>query len=67
MMRSNAAIASVFNASNTPAAIHSSRRARNVVSDTRWSRIASMSTHELPVVRRINSPQKQTRSGTRGR
>ena len=52
MIRSNAASASFFNASNTPAAIHSSRPARNVVSDTRCSKIASTSTHELPVVNR---------------
>lgn len=67
MMRSNALIASSRSWSNTPAAIHSSRRARSVVSDTLCSRIASMSTHDAPVVRRIRIPQKHSRSAIRGR
>jgi hypothetical protein len=58
---------SVLSASNTPASIHSSRRARSVVSDTWRSRIASMSTHDAPVTSRIRIPRKQTRPGTRGR
>ena len=67
MIRSNAAIASAHSWSNTPAAIHSSRRVRSVVSETRCSRIASMSTHDDPVVNRIRNPQKQSRSEMRGR
>lgn len=47
--------------------IHSSRRARTVVSDTRCSRIAWMSTHDDPVVSRIRMPHKQSRSATLGR
>jgi hypothetical protein len=50
-----------------PASIHSSRRARSVVSGTWRSRIASMSTHDAPVTSRIRIPRKQTRPGTRGR
>ena len=38
-----------------------------VVSDTWWSRIASPSTHDAPVTRRIMIPLKHSRSGTRGR
>ncbi len=67
MIRSNAATASAQSWSNTPAVIHSSRRARKVVSETRCSRMASMSTHDEPVVSRIRIPQKQSWSGTRGR
>ena len=37
-----------------------------VVSDTTKSIIASMSTHDDPVTRRIRTPRKQTRSGTLG-
>ena len=51
---------------NTPALIHSSRRARRVVSETSKSMIASMSTHDEPATRRIRMPRKHTRSGTRG-
>jgi len=66
-MRSNAASASAHSFSNTPAAIHSSRRARSVVSDTRHSKIASTLVHDAPVTKRTNSPQKQSRSETLGR
>ena len=48
--------ASRFNESNTPASIHSSRLARSVVSETWWPRIASMSTQDEPVTRRIKDP-----------
>ena len=67
MIRSNAASASATSLSNTPAAIHSSRRARNVVSDTAKSRIASMSTHDVPVTNRIRIPRKHSWFETRGR
>jgi hypothetical protein len=66
-IRSNAASASAFSGSKTPASIHSSRQARSVVSETWWSRIASMSTHDAPVTRRIRIPRKHNRSDALGR
>ena len=66
-MRSKAAKASLQSSSNTPAAIHSSRRARSVVSDTSKPMIASTSTHDAPVTRRIMKPRKHTSSPIRGR
>jgi hypothetical protein len=42
MIRSNPPSASVWTCSNTPASIYPPRRARNVVSDPWWSRIASI-------------------------
>src|SRR5262245_58047528 len=51
-------MASAARSSNTPAATHSSRRARNVVSDTTRPMSASTSTHEHPVTSRINKPRE---------
>lgn len=48
-------------------AIHSSGRARSVVSEIRYSTIASMPTQEAPVTSRIRTPQKHDRFATRGR
>ena len=59
-------MASVPSASNTPASIHSSRRARRVVSETRPPSRRSAVTHEQPVTKRVTIPTKHTRSGIRG-
>ncbi len=37
------------------------------VSDTWWSRIASISTHDAPVTNLIKTPRKHSRSSTLGR
>src|SRR5665213_2164603 len=67
MILSEPCNASRAKASNTPAAIHSSRRVRIVVSDTLCPHSRSASSQEQPVTRRTNIPSKQSRSVALGR
>lgn len=67
MMRSQAASASAAIWSNTPAATHSSRRDRSVVSDTSLPSRISTDCHEQPSTSRQTMPCKHSRSHTRGR
>lgn len=60
-------MASVASASNTPAASHSSRRSRTVVSETLLPHKRSASTHEQPVESRTSITMKQFRFDDRGR
>ncbi len=53
--------------SNTPAAIHSSRLARTVVSEDLLPQSRSASSHEQPVTNRTSITSKQSRSGSRRR
>ncbi len=66
-MRSKAPSASSTRSSKTPAAIHSSRRARSVVSVTAQPNRRSAVWLEQPVTNRTRIPSKHTRSGTRRR
>jgi hypothetical protein len=67
MTRSYAVSASLAMASKIPAAIHSSRRSRTVVSDTLVPHSRSASSHEQPVTNRTSITSKQSRSDQRGR
>jgi hypothetical protein len=62
MIRSYAASAPSNSASKTPAAIHASRRARAVVSDTTLPHRRSASTHEQPVTRRPGVARRSDRT-----
>lgn len=61
IIRSYASTAWSLSSSDTPAAIHSSRRDRNVVSDTLRPNRASTVTQEHPVTSRTRIPQKHNR------